>query len=272
MGRPCRRGRASGSEKPLEERHVDMRTVVVTGAARGIGYGIATCFAHQGAALVIADLEQSEAERAARELLKAGAPQAIGVGCDVAQRADVEGMTERAVEAFGGIDVLVNNAGICPFIDVMELTPEVWQRTLDVNLTGAFHCTQCVARHMIRRGRGGRVVFITSLAENVTGPAQVDYGASKAGLRMTMVGFATALGKYGITCNAVAPGMILTPMTAHHWEKPENAAFLQQRVPAGRIGTPEDIGHACVFLASPGAAYINGVTLRVDGGHQAVCY
>jgi len=88
---------------------------------------------------------------------------------------------------------------------------------------------------------------------------------------MTMVGFATALGKYGITCNAVAPGMILTPMTAFHWEKPENAEFIKQRVPAGRIGAPEDIGNACVFLASREAEYINGITLRVDGGHQAVC-
>jgi 3-oxoacyl-[acyl-carrier protein] reductase len=124
---------------------------------------------------------------------------------------------------------------------------------------------------MIAHGEGGRVVFITSLAENVTGPLQVDYGASKAGMRMTMVGFATALGRHGITCNAVAPGMILTDMTRHHWEQPGPAAEIKVRVPVGRLGTPEDIGHAVVFLASPEAAYINGVTLRVDGGHQAVC-
>jgi len=121
------------------------------------------------------------------------------------------------------------------------------------------------------RVRGGRVVFITSLAENVSGPSQVDYGASKAGLRMTMVGFATALGRHGITCNAVAPGMILTDMTAHHWGQPGPAAEIKVRVPVGRIGTHEDIGHAAVFLASAGAASINGITIRVDGGHQAVC-
>jgi NAD(P)-dependent dehydrogenase (short-subunit alcohol dehydrogenase family) len=248
------------------------KIVVITGGARGIGFGIAACFARKGARIVVADMDAAAAAKAADQLTALGAPEGLGLRCDVALRSEVEEMVERVVHAFGGIDVLVNNAGICPFIDVMDLTPETWQRTIDVNLTGPFHCTQVAARRMIAQGRGGRVIFITSLAENVTGPAQVDYGASKGGLRMTMVGFATALGKHGITCNAVAPGMILTPMTAFHWEKPENAAFLEQRVPVGRIGTPEDIGNACVFLASPEAAYINGVTLRVDGGHQALCY
>ena len=247
------------------------QVVVITGGARGIGLGIAKCFAQKGASLVLADLALEAAQRAAKDLEGGGARKAIGLRCDVAHRDEVEAMVDKAVEVFGRIDVLVNNAGLCPFVDVMELGPEVWQRTIDVNLTGAYHCTQIVARKMIERGEGGRILFITSLAENVTGPAQVDYAASKAGLRMTMVGFATALGKYGITCNAVAPGMILTPMTAFHWEKPENAESIKRRVPVGRIGTPEDIGHACVFLASPEAEYISGITLRVDGGHQAVC-
>jgi len=250
---------------------MDNQVVIITGAARGIGFGIGRCFAKKGASIVVADLDSESARKAADALKGEGAADAVGLRCDVAVRDEVQSMIDKAVESFGRIDVLVNNAGICPFIEVMDLTPETWQRTLDVNLTGAFHCTQFVARKMIERGKGGRVIFITSLAENVTGPAQVDYGASKAGLRMTMVGFSTALGKHGITCNAVAPGMILTPMTAFHWEKPENAAFIKQRVPAGRIGTPEDVGNACVFLASREAEYINGITLRVDGGHQAVC-
>jgi len=221
------------------------------GAARGIGFGIAKCFVRKTASLVIADLDISAAESAAAELKNEGAADAIGIACDVARRDQVETMVRTAKETFGRIDVLVNNAGICPFIDVMQMPPDVWQRTLDVNLSGAFHCTQIVAREMIAQGHGGRVVFITSLAEHVTGPAQVDYGASKGGLRMTMVGFATALGKYGITCNAVAPGMILTPMTAFHWEKPENAAFLKERVPVGRIGTPEDIATPVCFWPRP---------------------
>ena len=247
------------------------QTVIITGGSQGIGYGIATCFARMGANLVIADLNGEQAVKAADQLKAAGASDAMGIACDVASRAQVEAMVAAVVERFGAIDVLVNNAGICPFIDVMEMTPQVWQKTLDINLTGAFHCTQAAAKHMIQRGLGGRVIFITSLAENVTGPQQVDYGASKAGMRMTMVGFATALGKHGITCNAIAPGMILTPMTAFHWEKPDNAAFLKQRVPVGRIGTPQDIGNVAVFLASPQASYVSGITVRVDGGHQACC-
>ncbi len=250
---------------------MDRRVVIVTGGAQGIGFGIARCFAETGAALVLADLSAERAEEAAARLRADHGIEALAVGCDVAVRGDVETMAAAAVEAFGGIDVLINNAGICPFVHIMEMAPETWQRTLDVNLTGPFHCTQVVARRMIEQGRGGRIVTITSLAENVTAPTQVDYGASKGGVRMMVVGFATALGPYGITCNAVAPGMILTPMTAHHWEQPGPAEFIKTRVPVGRIGTPTDVGRACVFLASPEAEYISGVTLRVDGGHQAVC-
>jgi L-rhamnose 1-dehydrogenase len=180
-------------------------------------------------------------------------------------------MVAETCRRFGGVDILVNNAGICPFIEVMDMSPEVFTHTLDVNLTGAFHCTQLAGRAMIEQGKGGRVVFITSLAVNVTSSAQADYAASKAGLHMLMKSFAIALGKHGITCNAVAPGMILTDMTRFYWEKPEPAAFIKTRVPAGRIGTPEDVGNAVALLCSEEAGYINGVGLIVDGGHQAVC-
>ncbi len=247
------------------------RTIVITGGSRGIGFGIATCFARLGERIAILDVDVAAATAAARQLEAVGAGPSCGIACDITQRAQVEAAVAEVDATMGGTDVLINNAGICPFIEVMQLDAKTWQRTLDVNLTGAFTCTQIVARGMIERARGGRVVFVTSLAENVTGPAQVDYGASKAGMKMTMVGFATALGRHGITCNAVAPGMIMTDMTAHHWTKPGPAEEIKQRVPVGRIGTPEDIGHAAVFLASAGAAYVSGITLRVDGGHQAVC-
>lgn len=245
--------------------------VIITGGSQGIGYGIASCFARRQASLVIADVDKGRAEQAVEKLKEMKAGESLAVRCDITQRAEVEAMVKEVKARFGRIDVLINNAGICPFVEVMEMTPEVWQRTLDVNLTGAFTCTQEVARVMIEGKRGGRIVFITSLAENVTNSNQVDYGASKAGLKMTMAGFAAALGPFGITCNAIAPGMIMTPMTEHHWAQPGPAEEIKQRVPVGRIGRPEDIGHAAVFLASPEADYISGITLRVDGGHQIRC-
>jgi NAD(P)-dependent dehydrogenase (short-subunit alcohol dehydrogenase family) len=246
------------------------QVVIITGGSRGIGYGIAECFAAQSATLIIADVDITSASKAAAILNEIGAQDSIGIACDVTSRAQVDAMMQDVMQRFDGIDVLINNAGICPFVNVMEMTPEVWQRTLDINLTGAFHCTQAVGAQMIERGKGGRILFITSLAENLTQPGQVDYAASKAGLKMAMAGFATALGPHGITCNAIAPGMILTPMTENHWNQPGPAEKIKTLVPVGRIGTPQDIGHAAVFLASPEAAYVNGITLRVDGGFQVL--
>lgn len=250
---------------------MENQVVIITGGAQGIGFGIGECFAAKGATLVIADMNVEAARKAAEALNAQGAVDSIGLECDVTNRGQVAAMVDEVVKRFGRIDVLVNNAGICPFIDVMDMEPEMFLKTVDVNLIGAYHCTHLAAQKMIDGGRGGRIIFITSLAESRTGPAQVDYGASKGGLKMLMVGFATRLGRHGITCNAIAPGMILTDLTRWHWEQPGPAEEIKQRVPMGRIGTPRDIGHAAVFLASKEAEYINGVSLRVDGGHQAVC-
>ncbi len=241
------------------------KVAIITGGARGIGLGIAVCLARKDMRIVIADRDGAAARTAAERF------GGLGVACDVTDRAQITDLVQQTITRFGRIDVLVNNAGICPFVDVMEMDPATFKKTLDVNLTGAFHCTQLVAREMLARSTQGRIVFITSLAVNVTSAKQGDYAASKAGLHLLMKSFAIALGPHGITCNAVAPGMILTDLTRFHWEKPENAAFIKQRVPAGRIGTPEDIGQAVALLVSDEAGYINGVGLIVDGGHQAVC-
>ncbi|MBK8858562.1 MAG: SDR family oxidoreductase [Opitutaceae bacterium] len=247
------------------------KVALITGAARGIGYGIATCLARQGTQIVIADMNGPAARKSAKQLAADTGVEALGLACDICDRTQVAKMIRKAVKHFGRIDILVNNAGICPFVDIMEMSEEMFKKTMDVNLNGAFHCTQLAAKEMIKRGQGGRVIFITSLAVNVTSAQQGDYAASKAGLHMLMKSFAISLGPKGITCNGVAPGMILTDMTKFHWEKPEPAAFIKTRVPVGRIGTPEDIGNAVALLCSPEAAYINGVGLIVDGGHQAVC-
>ena len=247
------------------------KVALITGAARGIGYGIATCLARQGTQIVIADMNGDSAQKSAAQLAADTGVKTLGLACDITDRAQVGAIVRATLQQFGQIDILVNNAGICPFVDIMEMSEAMFKQTIDVNLHGAFHCTQLVAREMISRGAGGRIIFITSLAVNVTAAVQGDYAASKAALHMLMKSFAIALGPKGITCNGVAPGMILTDMTKFHWDKPEPAAFVKQRVPVGRIGTPEDIGNAVTLLCSDEAAYINGVGLIVDGGHQAVC-
>ena len=244
------------------------KTAIITGASRGIGFGIATCLARNGANIVVADIDGAGARSSALRLEEKFGIKAIGITCDVADRASVQQCIDQAVARFTHIDILVNNAGICPFVDVNDIDEATFRKTIEVNLMGSFHFAQIVGSHMTKSARPGRIVFITSLAENVTGPAQVDYGASKGGLRMLMRGFATAFGPHGVTCNAVAPGMIYTEMTRWHYDKPENMALAKKRIPVGRLGQPEDIGMAVAFLVSDHASYINGISLVVDGGHQ----
>lgn len=247
----------------------DPNVVIVTGGAQGIGFGIAECFASRGANLIIADVILDRATAAADKLKESGAADALGLACDVADRASVDAMVEASLARFGRIDVLINNAGICPFQHIMEMTPATWRRTIDINLTGGFHCTQAVGRHMIARGGGGTVVFITSLADHRTNPNQVDYCASKAGAMGCMTGFATALGPHNINCVAVAPGHVSTPLTAHWWESEAGRAKIPEMIPLQRLGQPRDIGEACYYVATTGR-YCNGITIRVDGGNAAL--
>lgn len=247
------------------------RVVVVTGSARGIGYGIADLFAQRGDRPVIVDVNAAAAAESAAKIKAERGVNAMGIGCDITKRDEVNAAVAEIQKTMGGIDILVNNAGICPFVNIMDMSPEVWNRTIDINLTGAFHCTQEVAKGMITRAEGGRVVFITSLAVDRCGPLQADYAASKAGLRMLMVSWAPLLARHGITCNAVAPGMVYTDMTRRHWDQGDNMKNLKARVPAGRIAYPADIAKAVWFLASPDADYVVGESIRVDGGHQTEC-
>lgn len=244
--------------------------VIITGAARGIGYGIARRFAQQAASVVVADVNGEAAREAAVRLAEEGSIDPIGLSCDVAELKSLEAMIDAVVDHYGRLDVLINNAGICPFVHALELTPEQWQRSMEVNCNGPFYASQIFAKRLIAMERPGRILYITSLADSRTGPKQVDYAASKSGLRMLMAGMATALGPHGINCNAVAPGHVRTPLTQHHWDSAQGQAMIPEVIPLGRLGQPEDIGDACVFLASPQASYINGITLRVDGGNSVL--
>lgn len=246
------------------------KTAVVTGAARGIGYGIAHRLAAEGANVVIADVNAAQAEDAAARIVSELGKKAIAIECDVTDRASVDCLVSSTVSAFGSLEIAVANAGICPFVEFLELDNETWRKTMDVNLTGAFNTGQAAARQMIQQGRGGRIVFITSLSTIKASSAQADYAASKSGVKMLMATMATGLGKHGITVNAVAPGVIYTEMGAFHWDVPEHREAFARENPIGRLGTPVDIANAVFFLSLDESEYITGSTIRVDGGREAI--
>ncbi len=254
----------------MEPQPLAGRVAMVTGAARGIGYGIAHRFAVEGAEVVLADVNGALVEESAARVAAETGRRAVAAVCDVTDRAAVEAVIQRAVEELGGLDIMMANAGICPFVDFLDLDTATWQRTIDVILTGSFHCGQAAAKAMIAAGRGGCILFTTSLATIQAGAAQVDYAAAKSGVKMLMATMAVALGKHGIRVNAIAPGVIYTEMGAFHWDVPEHRAEFARSNPIGRLGEPADIAAAAVFLASDDAAYLTGSTIRVDGGRLAI--
>lgn len=244
--------------------------VIVTGGAQGIGFGIGRCFAKRHAHIVIADMNLQAAEQAAKSLEDGGASECLPLACDVSDADDVAQMAQRVMSNYGRIDALINNAGICPFVDIMKMDPATWRRSLEVNLTGPFLCSQAVAKHMIERGQGGSIVCITSLSDSRASGSQVDYAASKSGLRMFAMSLAVALGPHQIRVNAVAPGHVRTALTQHHWDSDAGQEQIPEIIPLQRLGKPEDIGEACAFLCSPEGSYLSGITIRVDGGNSVM--
>jgi L-rhamnose 1-dehydrogenase len=241
------------------------KVVIVTGAARGIGRAIAEGFAREGARVVIADILREEGEGTAARLAELGG-QGLFIQTDTSRKADVDAMVQRTVDEFGRIDVLVNDAGICPFEDFLTMSEELWDRVLDVNLKGYFLCSQAVARVMVAKGIRGRIVHVSSISAIVGGAQQAHYCASKAGINLLSASMAIALGPYGITSNCVLPGPILTDINREDLSNPEKVAYFQKRTPIKGIGDPQDVVGPVLFYASDEAAYCTGSTLVVDGG------
>jgi L-rhamnose 1-dehydrogenase len=175
-------------------------------------------------------------------------------------------MVGQALETFGRIDVLVCNAGICPFYDFLAIPEDVWDRTLDVNLKGVFLVSQMVARHMVERGGGGRIVATSSISSMVGGKQQAHYCASKAGVNLLIKSMALSLAPHAITCNAVLPGTVETDINRDALSDPALRAKLAEGTPLGRLGEPDDVVGAVLFLASEAARWITGTLLVVDGG------
>ena len=239
------------------------KVAVVTGSSRGIGRAIALRLAEGGARVVINYRSNAAAANEVVAQIEAAGGQAIAVQADVSQPADAEALMAAAKKAFGRIDILVNNAGTTRDTLIMRMSEQDWDIVLDTNLKGTFNCIKAVSRQMMRQ-RYGRIVNITSIAGLVGNAGQANYASAKAGLIGLTKSVAKELGSRGITCNAVAPGLVPTDLTA---SLPENLVGLAvERTPLGRTGTPEDMAAATAFLASDEAEFITGQVLAVDGG------
>lgn len=239
------------------------RSVVVTGAGKGIGRTIARVFAHEGARVLVVDRDGQAAGDTTRAILEADG-QAVACVTDVSQRAEVEAMVGEAMNHFGGIDVMVANAGIFPSVTIEEMTEADWDQVHDVNLKGAFFCVKAVSALMRRQG-GGRILLTSSITGPITGfPGWAHYGATKAGLLGFMRTAAIEFARDGITINAVLPGNIRTEGLADVGS--DYLRRMEASIPMGHLGEPEDVAYPMLFLASDEARYITGQTLVVDGG------
>jgi NAD(P)-dependent dehydrogenase (short-subunit alcohol dehydrogenase family) len=242
------------------------QTVVVTGAGSGLGRSIARRFAEAGADVVVHyGSSEAGAARVVQEIEGLGR-RALAVRADVTEPEDVERLFASAAK-LGGVDLLVCNAGIYPTRPFLQLSVEEWDEMLDVNLRGSFLCGQAAARLMVEQGRGGSIVNVTSISGVNPAADHAHYNASKAGLELLTQSMAAELGPHGIRVNAVAPGLIWSETVEEDW--PDGVARWRARAPLERLGEPDDVADACLFLASPAARWITGASLRVDGGVMA---
>ena len=239
------------------------KTALVTGGSRGIGRAISLALAERGASVAVNYVSNQDAAARVVDSISDRGGRAVSIQGDVAISDDAKRLVEVTAQAFGGLHILVNNAGLTQDDLILRMSEDAWDRVLDVDLRGAFLCTKAALRPMIRQ-RWGRIVNIASVAGLVGNAGQANYAAAKAGL----IGFTKAVAKEvasrTITANAVAPGLVATEMTAGLTEGQQQAVM--RLVPLGRGATPEDIAPAVVFLASDEASYITGQVLAVDGG------
>jgi gluconate 5-dehydrogenase len=248
-------------------RPLDGRRAVVTGGGQGIGREIARELLAQGAQVTLLDLDAAILDATVAELSGDGVA-VYGDVCDVSDGARVGAAFDAAAERMGGLDVLVNNAGIRRIAGFMEYSLEDWQATLDVDLTGPFLCCRAAAPHMLANG-DGRIVNVASVAGRLAFRNRVAYNVAKAGLIMLTQSVALELGAQGIRCNAVAPGVIETPLTAEYFTDAQMAQTIVENTPSGRWGHPADLAGPVAFLCSDAAAFVQGTTLFVDGGWVA---
>jgi L-rhamnose 1-dehydrogenase len=258
------------------ENEVEMRlknkVAMVTGGSRGIGKAACLRFAEEGAKIVVNYAESADqafsaaADRVVAEIQAAGGT-SFAFEADVSDKLAVEAMVQRTLMDFGRLDIVVANAGICPFEEFLNIEEDLLDQVIGVNQKGAFFCAQAGMRAMVENNIAGRIIFTSSVSSIFGGELQAHYCATKGAINQLMKSVAIAAGKYGITANAVLPGTVITDINRKELdEDPELMDYFIKRTPVGRLARPEDIANAMLFFASDEAACISGSTLVVDGG------
>ena len=249
------------------------KVAIVTGGSRGIGRAICVKLASEGAKVVVNYSDKADcgefigsADKVVDEIVTASG-NAVAFEADVANRESVYEMIDSTVKRYGRLDIMVANAGICPFSEFMEIDEELLNRVINVNLKGSFFCAQASMKKMIKGNTQGRIIFTSSVSSVFGGELQAHYCSTKGAVNQLMKSIAIAAGKYGITANAVLPGTVITDINRNELEiDPELKHYFKKRTPLGQLAIPEDVANATLFFASDEASCISGETLIVDGG------
>jgi len=254
---------------------LDGRAVLVTGGNSGIGRASAISLGAAGARVVVNYYEGTEAAEEVVERVQSAGGSAFAHQADVGDEEEVRAMFARALAEFGDLDILVNNAGIQKDADFVDMSLDDWQAVIGINLNGAFLCAREAARHFCRRNEGGRgeggppngnIIFVSSVHDVIPWASHANYTASKGGVSMLMKSLAQELGPDRVRVNAISPGAIMTDINREAWENEEERRNLLAKIPYGRIGKPEDVAKAVIWLASDESDYVHGHTLYIDGG------
>lgn len=248
------------------------KVAIVTGSGRGIGEAIAKKLCSEGAAIVVNDVRKEDAERVVREIEAQGG-RALSVVADISNRTDVKRLVDKTLETFKSVHILVNNAAVTRHYPILEISEEDWDIVLDVDLKGAFNCTQAVMKHLIGQ-RYGKIVNISSVAGIGAGnDDSANYSAAKAGIIALTKVTAREAGPFGVNVNCIAPGLIVTPLTFEKRGKEKANELIEQRKTVcvlRRVGTPEDIANPVLFLVCEDSSFISGQIIRVDGGRTDI--
>jgi L-rhamnose 1-dehydrogenase len=242
------------------------KSVLVTGATRGIGRATAIACARHGADVAINTWRDPDGAEDVLAAVRATGRKAVAYEGDVSDPDSAPTFVQAAVAELGKVDVFVSNAGICPFHAFLDMPREVFERTRDVNYSGAYWMVQAAANRMRDQGTGGSIVAISSISALVGGEMQTHYTPTKAAVHSLMQSCAIALGRYGVRCNSVMPGTIATDINKDDLSDPQKRSYMETRIPLGRLGEPDDVAGCVVFLSSDLARYVTGASVLVDGG------